>query len=265
MNDFVALMRRYCNNYTNCQDFAACDEVMVPDYTLHMGTFDLAGRDEHYKPATRKQFEQFPGLCLTVHGLITNGERLLMHFSEHGASVRHGGATAAWGGIGLYKWNGERLTENYVEQDYYSRRRQLAGSGPNPVEAPAVAPWDTAAEPADPGLEALARDLLPTAALAAIDGVVVDDAWTGAPVEQVIEPTGTSINDLFSAGDRVAFHMAQSGRLAADFTGGDGALAGREVLLHMAGWVRIEQGEIVAGRVIRDRLGLYRRLHPPGG
>ena len=90
MDKFVALMRRYCYDYTNCQDFAACDSIMVPGYTLHMGTHDLMGRDEFYKPATQKQFDQFPGLVLTINEIITNGDRLCLRFSEHGASVRHG-------------------------------------------------------------------------------------------------------------------------------------------------------------------------------
>ena len=55
-----------------------------------------------------------------------------MRFSEHGASARHDGAAASWTGLGLYQWNGTRLEENYVEQDYLSRRRQLAGGGPAP-------------------------------------------------------------------------------------------------------------------------------------
>ncbi len=76
MNKFVALMRRYVYDYTNRHDFAVCDEIMVPGYTLHMGTYDLTGRDTHYKPATDKQFQQFPGLSLTVNEIVTNGTRL---------------------------------------------------------------------------------------------------------------------------------------------------------------------------------------------
>ncbi|MES1263355.1 MAG: nuclear transport factor 2 family protein, partial [Peristeroidobacter soli] len=152
MHPFVALMRRYCYDYTNRQDFDACDTIMVPEYTLHMGTHELRGRDTQYKPATSKQFQQFPGLCLTINELVTNGERLCLRFAEHGASLRHAGARAAWSGIGLYKWDGTRLTENFVEQDYYSRRTQLADGAALPVETSAIAPWDT--EPAAPNVPA---------------------------------------------------------------------------------------------------------------
>lgn len=263
MNKFVALMRRYCYEYTNCQNFEACSEVVVPEYTLNMGTFRLSGRDESYKPATQKQFDQFPGLCLTINRIITNGDRLMMQFSEHGASVKHAGARAAWGGVGLYKWNGEKLTENFVEQDYYSRRGQLSSGEANPVESPAIAPWDTEAEPVNAAGEELVRRFLAQEDLTAQSAVLFDDSWTGQPLQRILTPESVEINDLFSAGDNVAFHIKQQGKLLDDFCAGDAALngkAGSQVELHMAGYVAVNDTGIVGGRVIRDRLGLYRRL-----
>lgn len=260
MNKFVALMRRYVCDYTNRHDFSVCDEIMVPNYTLHMGTYDLAGRDTLYKPATNKQFEQFPGLGLTVNQLVTNGSRLCLRFSEHGASMRHGGALASWGGIGLYKWDGERLTENFVEQDYYSRREQLASGRPKPVETPALAPWDTVAEPANEQAETVVRDVLQHRDLTEIENVVFDDAWTGSPLQRVLRPDGATIDDLFSAGEQVAFRITQTGNLLEDFAGTETRWVNTPVFLHMTGLVTVRDGRIVAGRVIRDRLGLLRRL-----
>jgi SnoaL-like polyketide cyclase len=248
---FVALMRRYCVDYTARHDLSVCDDIMVPGYTLHMGVHDLAGRDEVYKPAAAAQFRQFPGLCLTVNEIICAGDRLAMRFTEHGASARHDGARAAWGGIGLYRWDGQRLLENHVEQDYLARRRQLADGIPDPVEAPAVAPWDTRSVPADPEAEAVARDWLAAGDLA---GVTADD---GRPPGRLIAPGRTTIGVLFSAGPRVAFHAVQHGPL----TGEDPRFAGDgEAMLHLAGVVAVAGGRVTGGRVIRDRLGLLRRL-----
>jgi len=261
MNRFVALMRRYTFDYTNRQDFSACDTIMVPGYTLHMGTYDLSGRDEQYKPATAKQFAQFPGLCLTINEIVTNGERLCLRFSEHGASVRHDGARAAWAGIGLYKWDGERLTENFVEQDYYSRREQLASRVPKAVEMPALAPWDTQAAAPNAVAEDIVKSLLHTGEWLKHEGIVFDDAWSGAAPQGVLDPTGVRIDDLFSAGDRVAFRITQHGRLREDFrTGGIDTPAGTAVFLHMTGLVTVAGGRLAEGRVVRDRLGLLRRL-----
>ena len=245
---FVALMRRYCIDYTARHDLSVCDDIMDPGYTLHMGVHDLAGRDEAYKPAAAAQFRQFPGLCLTVNEIICSGGRLALRFTEHGASARHDGARAAWSGIGLYRWDGRRLLENHVEQDYLARRRQLADGSPDLVEPPAVAPWDTRSAPSDPAAEEVARAWLTAGDLT---GVTVDD---GRPPHRLLLPARTDVSVLFSAGPRVAFHAVQHGPLAGDDP--------REAMLHLAGVVRVDGGRVAGGRVIRDRLGLLRRLAP---
>lgn len=259
---FVALMRRYCNDYTNRHDTSICPEIMEPDYTLNMGVHRLAGRDGTYIPAAAAQFRQFPGLCLTVNQIVTNGDRLVMRFTEHGRSIRHEGRPAAWGGIGLYRWNGTRLLENFVEQDYYARAFQLADAAARPIEPPALAPWDTIAEPVNPGAEALVRDLIASGQILAPEGLLFDDEWqAGAQRDPIIEPRGITINDLFSAGEYVAFHLAVSGVLHAGSPYAQAVQApGAEVLLHLAALVRVQDGRIVWGRGIRDRHGLKRRL-----
>jgi predicted ester cyclase len=250
---FVTLMRRYCIDYTARHDLSVCDDIMDPGYTLHMGTHDLAGRDEAYKPAAAAQFRQFPGLCLTVSEIVCSGDRLALRFTEHGASVKHDGALAAWAGIGLYRWDGQRLLENYVEQDYLARRRQLAEGRPDPVEPPAVAPWDARSLPADLAAEEAVRTWLGTGDLSRL---TADD---GRPPHRLIAPARTDISVLFSAGPRVAFHAVQYGELTAEDPrfAGDG-----EAFVHVAGVVRVEDGRVAGGRVIRDRLGLLRRLIP---
>ena len=41
MEPFVALMRRYCIDYTNSHDQSVCDEIMHPDYVVHISGLDL--------------------------------------------------------------------------------------------------------------------------------------------------------------------------------------------------------------------------------
>jgi hypothetical protein len=84
--------------------------------------------------------------------------------------------------------------------------------------------------------------------------VTVDD---GRPPHRLIAPVRTDLGVLFSAGPRVAFHAVQHGSL----TGGDPRFAGDgEAMLHLAGVVGVTGGQVTSGRVIRDRLGLLRRL-----
>jgi hypothetical protein len=255
---FIRLMKHYVLDYTNRNDQSQTVQIMEPDYELGMGDHRLRGRDSDYHDATAKQMTQFPNLCLTVHEIVTSGERLAMRFSEHGASRLHDGRRCAWGGIGLYAWNGSKLTRNLVEQDYFSRRRQLRTGLPLPVDHPALAPWNESAAPPDAGAEATVRAWLESGALANTPSVVLDDQWTGAAVTPLIDQEWIEINDLFSCGDAVAFHIAQHGRFLpdAELTGP----AGAETYLHMAGLVRVESGSVASGRIIRNRLELARRL-----
>ena len=254
---FLRLMKHYVVDYTNSHDQAETARIMEPDYHLRMGPYDVVGRDTAYHAATRKQMDQFPGLGLTVHEVWTSGERLMMRFSEHGASNRHDGALTAWGGIGLYRWNGDRLVSNSVEQDYFSRARQMKTRVPNSVEGPAIAPWDTVAEAPDVAVEAVVRAWLEGGDLARTPGVLCDDAWTGAAVEAVVDQTDIAINDLFSCGAHVGFHATQKGGLSADFAPTP-ADVGKAVELHMAGIVHVENGAVASGRIIRNRLDLQR-------
>ena len=254
---FVALMRRYVVDYTNSHDLAVCDEIMVPGYELRMGPHVLTGRDEAYKPATLAQLRQFPGLGLTVHEIVSSGDRLALRFSEHGASVRHGGRVAAWAGIGLYQWDGARLTANRVEQDYLARRRQLADGRCDPVESPAPAPWDTVAQPPDPQAERVVRGWV-AGGVTTTPGVVCDDGREAAALVDISDGD-VEIDDVFSAGDRVGVHAALHGR----FAGGLDGLAdqvGAPATLHLAALVRVRAGQVVEGHVVRDRLGLQRAL-----
>jgi predicted ester cyclase len=257
---FVALMRRYCIDYTNAHDQSVCDEIMEPEYVVHISGFDLP-RDAAYKPAVTSVFARFPGLQLQVHELVTNGDRLAMRFSEHGAAVDAGGRLAAWGGIGLYRWNGTRLLENFVEQDFLAQEEQLATGVAAPLESPHLDPWlATRAEPADPDAEAAARAWLAKGDLRAAAGAVIDGSWYAPGAESPLDVEAVEVNDLFSAGARVAFHVTQRGRYRGGLRGADAAWTGRAASLHCVGLAQVEGGGVRAVRAITDRLGLRAAL-----
>jgi hypothetical protein len=256
---FVALMRRYVTEYLIGQNPAVCKDIMEPDYVLHMGGTDLGPRDEVYVPAVVRQLAQFPGLCMTVHEIIlSNEDRLAMRFSQHGASARHDGHTAAWAGVGLYQWNGTRLTSNYALEDYYSRRVQLARGTANAVEAPAVAPWDVMPQAGNRHAESAVREWLMEGGWHHAECIAFDDEPVGTS-NPLIDVEHTVIDDLFSAGDRVAFHATQTGRyrggldIAAD-------AAGRSGTLYSAGVLSVDRAGRLAGRIIRERAGFARTV-----
>jgi hypothetical protein len=257
MDPFVAVMRRYVVDYLQCQNADVCAQIMEPDYVLYMGGTELTPRDEVYVPAVVRQLQQFPGLGMTVNEIMCSGDRLAMRFSQHGASTKHDGRMASWGGIGLYKWNGVKLTSNYAIEDYYSRRHQLASGVAVPVESPAIAPWDTLVETADQMAEAIVRSCLDSADSRKRTGIAFDDepVGTSAPLVDVHE---TVIDDLFSAGDRVAFHATQTGIYIGGLDVPESAI-GRPATLYSVGVLRVD-GDLLSGRVVRERAALQRAL-----
>lgn len=260
MEPFVALMRRYCIDYTNAHDQSVCDEIMHPDYAVNISQVQLP-RDTLYKAAVKAIFERCPGLGLVVHEFVTNGDRLAMRFSEHARMpAAEGGRFAAWAGIGVYKWDGKQLTENYVEQDFFAQLAQVSGAAPAaPLEAPHLDPWvGTAAEPADPAAEKIARAWLERGDLRDAPEIVVDSSWYEPLAPSPIEVESVGINDLFSAGDRVAFHVSQSGRYRGGLPGIGADREGERARLDCAGLARVADGRVQSVRVVTDRMGTAR-------
>lgn len=250
MDPFAALMRTYCIDYTNSHDLSVCDSIMEPDYVVRICRMALE-RDASYKPSVETVFARFPALGLVVHELVTNGDRLAMRFSEHGASVH--GELACWAGIGLYDWNGGRLTSCRVEQDFLSQRRQLDTGVPDPLEAPHLDPWSTArAVPGDERAERVVRAWLDVGDLAVADGGRIDET----PLEGFRRPLDVEevdVADLFSAGDRVAFHATLRGRSTGEVEGLGGK--GAALTIDAAGLLTVAGDRITDVRVVTDRMG----------
>ncbi|HEY1972256.1 MAG TPA: nuclear transport factor 2 family protein [Pseudonocardia sp.] len=147
----VALMRRYCEEFVNAHDPTMCARLMADDYRLHLAGRDYLGRAAGYEPAVVPLFAQFPDLHITMHEMLTDGDRLATRFTLRGRSTRHGGNRAAWGGVALYTYDGDRLTSVWVEEDHHLARVQLHSGTYQPPAQPAGPPdpW-TAARPAPP-------------------------------------------------------------------------------------------------------------------
>jgi hypothetical protein len=247
MDPFVGLARRWAVDWLAAADASVCDEILAPEYTVVIGGHRLGPRDA-YVEAALGQLERFPGLGLTVHELIARSDHVAVRFTEHGPSPRHDGRAAAWGGVALFRWDGQRLTDCFAEEDYLSRRRQLASGTPDPIEPPAPAPWATVVQRPDPAAEEVVRRWLQRGDFSRAER---DDSWLGHHATVDLAHLAIDVDELFSAGNRVAFHGIQLGEVAG---------APDRVGLHLAGLVTVEHGEVAGGRVVRDRLGLSRAL-----
>jgi hypothetical protein len=219
----IGLMRRWVIDFFNSHDAAAARGLLSPDYALRVGEATIEGRDE-YLAAVQRQFEQFPGLGMTVHAVVSTEDRIALHVTEHGASAGVDSAVTCWSGVALYRSDGAVLTGCVAVEDYAARRRQLKSGKPDAIRPPMAAP---------------------------ATGIVHDDedAIVSEPLDFVA--TEVDITDIFSAGSRVAFHTRAVGNDS----------AGRSVVLCSAGIVTVANGCVTDGRVIRDRAALQRARH----
>lgn len=253
------LLQRYCFAYTATHDFSVADQIMADDYTFYMGEHVFTGREEAYKPAADRQFKAYPGLGFAVHDFFSNGDRCAMYFSEYGHAVQHN-ADTAWHGVSLYRWNGKRLTECRIEQDYYARRRQLATKIPDPVDQPAYAPWTATAQKADPSSEAVVSAWLKDGGLLKSEIGSLDDEHFAPSIARVLlRNEKTEITDIMSAGKRVAFQI----KIAGQYAGGLAELSGHEgadAVLYATGMADVEDGAVRNVKAVTDRYTMERRV-----
>lgn len=261
MEPFVALMRRYCIDYTNVHDQSVAREIMRDDYEILISGRTL-GMDA-YEQAVTAAFRNYPTLGLTVHDMILSGDRLAMRFSEHGAPADDAQRVAVWPGISLYQWDGERLRSCRVEQDFLGRDEQSTSGTTTPLEPPHPDPWattvDAASSPeAEAGLrawfEAFATD--PTAQLGRAGVRLLE---TGE-VPALLDDLEVVVDDLFSAGDRVAAGITMRGTYAGGLAGVPDAALGQPGHMQATVLAGVMGGEVTALDIVRDRWGLVRRL-----
>lgn len=263
MENFVALMRRYCIDYTNAHVQSVCDEIMASDYqvTISGRTLTLA----EYHDAVSAAFRRYPTLMLTVHEMILAGDRLAMRFSEHGAVGRSRLAIAAWPGIALYQWNGARLVRCRVEQDFLGRDEQSESGQTEPMPAPHPDPWATTQdrEPSDVAERAvkqwLARVSAEPGGLFAAPALRLLESGDGS--SPLLDDQRVVVDDLFSAGDHVAAAVTVHGVYLGGLPNlGANDPIGRRGQVSATLLAKVDNAEVVHVKLVRDRWGLIRRL-----
>ena len=250
----LQLMKRWVVNYFNPHSDVAAREFIAPDYKLEIGDVVFAGRDDQWLPAVQQQFKLFPSLGMTVHQAIAGDGWAAAWFSEHGAAE---GKAACWSGVAIYINDGTQLTRCVAQEDYFTRHRQMKSGICDALEAPAVAPWDMPQAAPDAGAMAVVKDWLNGSWPPKEEGVRCDDEHiTGVPLQFQVH--STVIDELHASGNDVVFHARQVGTYVNGLAGMVPHQA--DAVLHCNGIVKVLNGQVVHGRVIRDRVGLKASL-----
>jgi hypothetical protein len=226
---------------------------MREDYALLIGGYLLEPRDNYIAATQSQLFHRFPNIVVTTHRLIATERQVALSFTEHGQSSRPNEGGAAWSGVAMFRTDGAQLTHCFAEEDYYGRRQQLSEATPAPIPPPALDPWDTAAGDPDPAAEAVVRSWVMT-------GCPRDKAFISDPSGELVTAKELEVNEIFSVGPRVAFHMTVSGSYCGGLDIIEGERIGSTVEFAVAGLVDVEGGRVTSGFLTRDRLGLQRAL-----
>ena len=250
----LQLMKRWVVNYFNQHSDAAAREFIAPDYKLEIGDVVFAGRDYQWLPAVQQQFKLFPSLSMTVHQAIAGDGWAAAWFSEHGAS---NGKAACWSGVAIYRNDGEQLTRCVAQEDYFTRHRQMKSGLCDALEAPAVAPWDMPQMAPNAAAMLVVENWLQGSWPPAQSEVRCDDEHiTLVPLQFKVQ--SVLIDELHASGNDVVFHARQTG-VYIDGLNGMASNQDNKVL-HCNGIVKVHEGQVVSGRVIRDRVGLKASL-----
>jgi len=261
------LLRGFAIDLLTSHDLGAVESIMDPAYRLTIGGHVIDGREQSYRPAIATLFEQFPGLCVTVHDVMLAPDAVALRFTEHGASAKPPGGAAAWAGVALFRVEEGRLRCGWAEEDYLARKRQLKSGRCDPIGPPHAAPWDAKCEPAEASTEDAVRRWLSDPAASLRPGPVEEVSAEGprfAELLSVSSPLRSKLVALVSAGERAAFYLECVGPYAGGFGDIDASLTGTPVILRMAGLATVRQGQVTQAQVVADRLGLHRQLLDAG-
>jgi hypothetical protein len=269
MEPYLALMRRYCIDYTTVHDVSVCDDIMREDYTVTVSGRTLQMPD--YRAAVAGAFRWFPTLTLTVHEMVLSGDRpghalqrarrLVQARRRAGGVAGHLAVRAGRRAAGPLRCRaGLRGARAPVRR----RAPRPPGRPPTSIHGrrPRSQPADARAEATAARLAAGLGDRGRTAGRSRRErfDLVIDDSHLVGPDDLVLDDVALDVPDLFSAGSAIAARSSScAAPTAAVWRGLPGERRPRcelpaTVLAHAA---RIG---LVDVRIIRDRWGLQRRL-----
>lgn len=251
------LMRKYVYTFVNSHNFDVPQDIMTADYTLHMGTDTLIGRDEHYLPAVKHQFAQFPNLGYTIHEMLSADDHTAVLFSEHGASRREPNQLAAWTGVAIYRAEHDRLAECWVEQDHFGRRHQLATGVPYQLAPSAIDPW-SAHQPAQLGEQDALTRWVTELQQWPPPGADLDSGQAATPQPQ-IDIDSVAVNAAVAEYGQVAFNLTIRGTYTGGFPDRTSAI-GCSVATYVGAFATVNEGRLEHVRGVSNRVAVQRQL-----
>jgi predicted ester cyclase len=146
-DEMKAVIRRWVEDVWNDGNLGRADELMTPDYVVHVGPQDFHG------PAGFKQLcsayrAAFPDMHIAIDDLIAEGDRVVWRFTARGTQTGQlfdlppTGKRMEIGGFVISRFAGSRWVEDWANWDVSLMLQQLGAArvpGAPPAPAPATA------------------------------------------------------------------------------------------------------------------------------
>jgi predicted ester cyclase len=129
-DEMKALIHRWVDEVWNGGNLALADELMTPDYVLHLGAVTLNG-PAGFKGLCQTHLEAFPDFHITVEDIIIEGDKCVWRFSVRGTQtgtymgIPPSGNAISIGGAVISRFVGDRWVEDWPNWDALGILQQL--------------------------------------------------------------------------------------------------------------------------------------------
>ncbi len=129
-DEMKSVIRRWVEDVWNGGNLGRADELMTPDYVLHLGSERLIG-PEGFKQLCAPYRAAFPDMHITVHDLIAEGDRVVWRFTARGTQTGHlfdlppTGKTMEIPGVVISRFAGDKWVEDWPSWDLHGMLQQL--------------------------------------------------------------------------------------------------------------------------------------------
>ncbi len=132
LEEMKAQVRRLWEEGWNKGNMAVFDEVFTPNVVFHHPTNPQKDREGLKKFVTAVR-TSYPDMHFTIHDLIAEGDKAVMRWTYEGTDTGGSpsigtppsGKHVKFTGITIYRLEGGKIVEEWVEGDYLGLRKQL--------------------------------------------------------------------------------------------------------------------------------------------
>jgi steroid delta-isomerase-like uncharacterized protein len=131
INDNKVVVRRFVEEIPNLGNLEAAGEVLANDFVLHFPNMPAVEGADAFKKIPSMIRAAFPDLNETIVELVAEGDKVVERFTLQGThlgdfmGIAPTGRAVSWSGIAIYRLDGGKIVECWVEANLLGLLLQL--------------------------------------------------------------------------------------------------------------------------------------------